>query len=86
MKESKIRQNKQTNEKKSNIIEHRACKEFSILWNLSKVDFRYREGEDMEEQGDFHFLLLVSFSLAASILKYSSTSFTGVSFFFFLFH
>ena len=36
----------------------------------------------MEEQDNFHFLLLVAFSLAASILKYSSTSSTGVSYFF----
>ena len=37
----------------------------------------------MEEQDNFHFLLLTAFSLAASILKYSSTSSTGVSSFFF---
>ena len=36
----------------------------------------------MEEQDNFHFLLLAAFSLAASILKYSSTSSTGVSSFF----
>ena len=36
----------------------------------------------MEEQDNFHFLLLVAFSLAASILKYSLTSSTGVSYFF----
>ena len=33
----------------------------------------------MEEQDDFHFLFITAFSLAASILKYSSTSSTGVS-------
>ena len=37
----------------------------------------------MEEQDDFHFLFITAFSLAASILKYSSTSSTGVSSFFF---
>ena len=36
----------------------------------------------MEKQDNFYFLLLVAFSLAASILKYSSTSSTGVSSFF----
>ena len=39
--------------------------------------------EEMEEQGDFHFLFIASFSLAASILKYSSTSSIGVNSFFF---
>ena len=38
----------------------------------------------MEEQDNFHFLLLATFSLAASILMYSSTSSTGVSSFFFV--
>ena len=38
----------------------------------------------MEEQDNFHFLLLAAFSLVASILKYSSTSSTGVSSFFFV--
>ena len=38
----------------------------------------------MEEQDSFHFLLLVAFSLPASNLKYSSTSSTGVSSFFFV--
>ena len=38
----------------------------------------------MEKQDNFHFLLLVAFSLAASILKYSSTSSTEVSSFFFV--
>ena len=37
----------------------------------------------MEEQDNFHFLLLAAFSLVASILKYSSTSSTGVSSFFY---
>ena len=37
----------------------------------------------MEKQDNFYFLLLADFSLAASILKYSSTSYTEVSFFFF---
>ena len=37
----------------------------------------------MEEQDDFHFLFIAAFSLAASILKYSSTSSTKVSSFFF---
>ena len=37
----------------------------------------------MEEQDDFHFLLIAAFSLAISILKYSSTSSIGVSSFFF---
>ena len=37
----------------------------------------------MEEQDNFHFLFLAAFSLAASILKYSSNSSTGVSYFFF---
>ena len=36
----------------------------------------------MEKQDNFYFLLLVAFSLVASILKYSSTSSTGVSSFF----
>ena len=36
----------------------------------------------MEEQDNVHFLLLAAFSLATSILKYSSTSSTGVSSFF----
>ena len=36
----------------------------------------------MEEQNNFHFLFLAAFSLEASILKYSSTSSTGVSSFF----
>ena len=36
----------------------------------------------MEEQDNFHFLLLADFSLATSILKYSSTSYTGASFIF----
>ena len=39
--------------------------------------------EEMEEQGDFHFLFIAAFSLASSILKYSSTSSNGVSSFFF---
>ena len=39
--------------------------------------------EEMEEQGDFHFLFIAAFSLVASILKYSSTSSNGVSSFFF---
>ena len=38
----------------------------------------------MEEQDKFHFLLFPAFSLSASILKYSSTSSTGVSSFFFV--
>ena len=38
----------------------------------------------MEEQDNFHFLLLAAFSLAVSILKYSSTSYTRVSSFFFV--
>ena len=38
----------------------------------------------MEEQDNFHFLLLAAFSLETSILKYSSTSSTGVSYFFFV--
>ena len=33
----------------------------------------------MEKEGDVHFLLLETFSLVASILKYYSTSSTGVS-------
>ena len=37
----------------------------------------------MEEQGNFNFLFIAAFSFAASILKYSSTSSTGVSSFFF---
>ena len=37
----------------------------------------------MEEQDNFHFLFIAAFSLATSILKYSSTSSTGVSSFFF---
>ena len=37
----------------------------------------------MEEHNDFHFLFITAFSLAASILKYYSTSSTGVSSFFF---
>ena len=36
----------------------------------------------MEEQDYFHFLLFAAFSLAASNLKYSPTSSTGVSSFF----
>ena len=36
----------------------------------------------MEEQDNFHFLLLVAFSLVSSILKYSSTSSTVISSFF----
>ena len=36
----------------------------------------------MEKRENFNFLLLTAFSLAASILKYSSTSSTGVSSFF----
>ena len=36
----------------------------------------------MEEWDNFHFLLLAAFSLAASILKYSSTFSIGVSSFF----
>ena len=36
-----------------------------------------------KEQDDFHFLFILAFSLAASILKYFSTSSTGVSSFFF---
>ena len=32
----------------------------------------------MEEQDNFHFLFLAAFSLAASILKYSSNSSTGL--------
>ena len=79
MKERKIRQKKR---EKSNIIEHQACKEFSILLNLSKVEFRYREGEDIKEHDNFHFLLIAAFSLAASILKYSLSSSTEVSSFF----
>ena len=47
------------------------------------MDIRYGEGEEMEEQDNFHFLFIAAFSLAASILKYSSTSSTGVSSFFF---
>ena len=38
----------------------------------------------MEEQENFHFLLLAAFSLATSILKNSSTSSIGVSSFFFV--
>ena len=38
----------------------------------------------MEEQDNFHVLLLAAVSLAASILKYSSTSSVGVSSFFFV--
>ena len=38
----------------------------------------------MEKHNNFHFLLLAAFSLAASILKYSSTSSTEVSSFFFV--
>ena len=37
----------------------------------------------MEEQDDFHFLFIATLSLAASILKDSFTSSTGVSSFFF---
>ena len=37
----------------------------------------------MEEQDNFHFLLIAAFSMASFILKYSSTSFTGVSSFFY---
>ena len=37
----------------------------------------------MEERDDFHVLFIDAFSLAASILKYSSTSSTRVSSFFF---
>ena len=36
----------------------------------------------MEEQDNFHILLLAAFSLETSILKYSSTSSTEVSSFF----
>ena len=36
----------------------------------------------MEEQDNFHFLLLPAFSFATSILNYSSTSSIGVSSFF----
>ena len=38
----------------------------------------------MEEQDNFHFCLLAAFSLATFILKYSSTSSTRVSSFFFV--
>ena len=59
------------------------AKNFSILLNVSRMDNRYREGEEMEELGDFHFLFIPAFSLVASILKHSSTSSTRVSSFFF---
>ena len=71
----------ETNKKdKKNV--HNSCKEFSILLNVSRIDIRYGDGEEMEEQGDFQFLFLATFSLAASILKCSSTSSIGVSSFF----
>ena len=57
-------------------------KEFSILLNFSRMDIRNREGEEMEERCDFHFLFIVAFSLAASLLKYSSTSSTRLRSFF----
>ena len=42
----------------------------------------YREGEKNGKEDNVHFLLLVAFSLAASILRHSSTSSTRVSSFF----
>ena len=61
MKERKYIQNKTNKEfyrRKKNTSEHQACKEFSILFNMARMDIRYREGEEMEEH-----IKLFSFSI-----------------------
>ena len=49
---------------------------------MSRTDIGYKKGGRDGRDDNVHFLLLKAFSLAASILKYSSTSSTEVSSFF----
>ena len=41
--------NKEMN-RRQNTSEHQACKEFSILFNMERMDIRYKEGEEMEDK------------------------------------
>ena len=59
------------------------CKEFFFIAFFKDGILRTEREKGMED--NVYFLLFEAFSLAASILKYSSTSFTGVSFIYFFF-
>ena len=58
------------------------AKNFLFYLICQGLDIRYRKGGRDGRDDNVHFLLLKAFSLATSILKYSSTFSTGVSYFF----
>ena len=69
-----------THQSRKNTNEHKIFAKVFILFR--GMGFEYKEDEEWKRYGIVHFSFLTALSLAASILRYSSTSSIGVSLFF----